>query len=309
MERNLSLTDVQKAVDSAYEQFKSLHDGAIDPRMAGVDEKSFGIAVVLTDGTTIVKGDADVTSPLGSIALMPMSAVLLSQNTPDELVKKANLGHGCCCKKTAEPKAKPEIGVCLHGLKAISAIVPQGDPEGKMDIITNQLNSMIAGDTQFDDKLYETLKKDITADVDKLAAADFQLFDDSASSLDMLMKLESIKLSAKQLATLGATIAADGVNPATELVSFDGKIAAPMVALMAQHGKKAKKWMMVCGLPTMSSFGGAMVAVLPGFGAIAAYAPLLSGCGRSMKGKNAIQFIANQLQLNVFASARVKVVK
>lgn len=309
MERNLSLADVQKAVESAYEQFKSLKEGAVDPRMAGVDEKAFGIAVVLTDGTTIVKGDTEVASPLGTIALMPMSATLLSQNTPDELVKKAGIGQGGCCCKKAEPKAKPEIGVCLHGLRAVSAIVPQGDPDGKMDIITDQLNSMIDGDTAFDDKLYENFKKDIAADVDKIAAADFYLFDDTAASLNILMKLESLKLTARQMAVMGATVAADGVNPVTEMVAFDGKIAAPMVTMMAQHGKKAKKWMMVCGLPTLSSFGGAMVAVLPGFGAIAAYSPVLSGCGRSMKGKNAIQFIANQLQLNVYASARVNVVK
>ena len=79
MERKISFSELQKAVDEAYEQFKSDKEGAIDSRNIGAEVGKFGISVMLTDGRTIDKADVDVLFPLGAIAKLPVSAVLFSQ--------------------------------------------------------------------------------------------------------------------------------------------------------------------------------------------------------------------------------------
>lgn len=306
MERKISFTDVEKAVVAAYENNKSNSEGTVDSTYATGTEKDFGISVVLTDGRKINKGDSSFTAPIGEIAKIPTSVILLTQNTPDELVKKS--GTGVC---HAGRKPKPEIPVSRHGIRAVSAIVPQGDPDGKMDIMVNNFINLAASAPDLDVKLYEKLKAEVVAadTENKLAAAEFTLYDDAASSIDLYVRLTALKASAEQLATMGATIAADGLNPVTKEYAFDGSIASRVVTLAAVKGpkKETRAWLMRTGLPAKSSKSGLIVAILPGFGAIAAYSPKLDCNGTSVRGAKAIEEIANTLGLNVFASARVKV--
>ncbi len=306
MERKISFADLQKAVDEAYENFKSEKAGTVDPRLTEVKPDTFGISVMLTDGRSVNKADADTLFPLTQVAKVPLSVVLLTQNSPSELVKKSGK---CACKGAR--KEKPQVPFSPHGIRAVSAVVPQGDPEGKYGVILNSLLALTSGEPVLNDKLFQTLKAQAVSDdvVNKLAQADYTLYDDAQLSVDTYLKLMSLQLSAKQLATLGATIAADGRNPLTGEYAFDGSIAASVVALMAESGHCKRSIMMRTGLPGKGGFSGAYLAVLPGFGAIAVYSPEVDEFGKSVKGLQTIEYIANKLGLNVFASARVEVEK
>ena len=307
MERKISFGDVQVAVTEAYEAYKSIKEGTVDSRIDVKDPKAFGISIVLTDGTVVNKGDTDVLSALGDITKIPTHVILLSQNSPEELVKKAGV-----CRCHGRKAEKPRIPVSAHGVRAVSAIVPQNDPDGKMDIIVSNIESLMAAAPVLDDKLYETLKKEV-ADantIDTIAAADYTLYDQADIALDIYTKLVALQATAEQAATLGATIAADGRNPKNGQEVFDGKISANVTALVARGPhREGRAWMMEVGVPAKSSFGGLVLAIMPGFGAIAAYSPELDENGVSVKAAKAVKYIANKLQLNVYASARVEVVK
>lgn len=306
MERKISFADLQKAVDEAYENFKAGKNGTVDPRLTDVKADAFGISVMLTDGRSVNKADVDILFPLTQVAKVPLSVVLLTQNSPAELVKKSGK---CACKGAR--KEKPQIPFSAHGIRAVSAVVPQGDPEGKYGIILNTLLALTSGEPVLNDSLYQTLKTQADSDgvVAKLTAADYTLYDDAKLSVDTYLKLMSLQLSAKQLATMGATIAADGRNPINGEYAFDGSIAASVVTLMAVSGHCKRPVMMRTGLPAKGGFSGAYLAVLPGFGAIAVYSPEVDEYGKSVKGLQVIEYIANKLGLNVFASARVEVEK
>ncbi len=310
MERKISLTDVQKAVDNAYEQYKSLNAGEVNDRVKDqADPKDFGIAVVLADGRVIKKADADTKFALGDIARSVVATVLMSQNTPEEVVKKS----GTCCKCKANPEAKKvKLPVNKHALRATSAIEPTGDSDGKYNLLVNTLIDMTNGEPDFSDKLYKELSDECAAAnvVDELAKAGYELYDDTELVVNVYNKLRSVRLTAEEVATLGATIAADGVNPKTNKVVFDGSKAASIVTLLATVGNKRRKRaeLMKLGLPVLHSFAGGVLAVLPGFGAIAAYSPeICEECHASAKGIKAVASIANELGLNIFASARVTV--
>lgn len=306
MERKVSLADVQKAVYDAYENYKSIKDGAVNPEVPA-DADKFGISVMLTDGTAIDKGDTDILSPMGSIAKIGTAAVLLTQNKPDELVKK--LGCGCKCRKGE----KPQIGVSARGVRAVSAVVPQNDADGKWDVLINNIVNMMGSAPQLDDKLYEALRKKEADEkaVDMIAAAGFELLDSSDIALDLYTRLISLQANTRQVATYGATVAADGRNPLTGEYAFDGSIAPTLVSLVALNGPhhEKKAWMLRVGVPGKRGYAGLMLAIMPGFGAIAAYSPLLDENGVSVKAAKAIQYICNTLQLNIHASARVTVEK
>ncbi|MCM1067859.1 MAG: glutaminase [Muribaculaceae bacterium] len=310
MERKISFADVQKAVDEAFEQFKSDKDGAIDPRVQAVSKAgAFGISVVLTDGRSVDKGDADSLFVLGPIVKLPLSVVLLTQNKPEELVRKS--GH-CLCGCHRHKHADLDLPFGLHGLRAVSAVQPVGDREGKMGVINNMIYALSGSEPAFDDDLYRRYTDALAGGTlaGQLSEAGVNLLDDAALSADLYSRLLSLKMSARQLAAMGATVAADGRNPYSGEYAFDGDTAQSVVAMMATHGKHfIKPWMMLTGVPARKSYAGGIVAVMPGFGAIAAYAPEVDERGLSVKAAQAVRYIANTLGLNVYASARVEVEK
>lgn len=305
MERKISFSDVQKAVDEAYEQFKSDKEGAIDARNVGAEAGKFGISVMLTDGRTIDKADVDALFPMGAIAKLPISAVLFAQNSKEEVVKKSG-SCGCHAKKE-----KVELPFGRHGLRAVSAIEPSNDPEGKYDIISSMIANMTGGAAGvLNDKIYQNYKAEVASQnvEDKIAESGYYLYDNAATAIEVYTKLLSLQLTTKQLAAMGATVAADGRNPISGEYAFDGANSQSIVALMATRGKHfIKPWMVLTGMPVKKGFGGGMIAVLPGFGAIAAYAPEVDEKGVSVKASKAIAYIANKLGLSVYASARVSV--
>lgn len=304
MERKISIEDLQKAVDMAYEEYKSIDKGEVDPRLDNVDPKAFGIAVMLTNGKMFTKGDTKVAAPIGDIANLAVHAVLLQQYGAEGLTKKAGKAS-CCCGQL-------DVPVCPHGIRAVSAVTPQDDPDGKYDVIMDTVINMMGDSPVLDDKLYEKLQKEVAdADVEnKLAAAGYTLYDEAGRSINTYIKLESLQATAEQMAAFGATIAADGMNPATKTAAFDGELAAPLTTLAAIHGNpdRNRRWLMKSGVPAVWGFGGLIVAIMPGVGAIAAYAPAVGKHGRSKKGSRAVRYITHALDYNVFGSARIEFV-
>ncbi|MDE6809308.1 MAG: glutaminase [Muribaculaceae bacterium] len=303
MERKISLSQVQKAVEEAYENVKDLNDGAVDSRLDGVDASKFGIVIELADGSVIEKGDVDVAAPLGSIVTVPVASILLSQ---DKFVKEAEKGCGCGCG--CKDQAKPRGSVKAKLVRGISAIEPVGDFDSKWNFLENRMIDMMGDAPELDEKLYKALKaeNEQTAVVNQFAETGYFLFDDAAKSVDLAARAMSMKASARQVAAMGATIAADGVNPRDKKIVFDGAITPALVARMALSGKKfGKKMLLKAGIPAKKSFGGLVMGVVPGVMSIAAYSPMVNDRGASVKAVRAIVQIMNKLQINVFGSARI----
>lgn len=311
MTRTIKLADLQAAIDEAYEKYKDLNEGEVDPRVnqPGVEPDTFGISVVLTDGTVLSKGAAKTPVAMGETVKVGLASILLSQMTPDQLIEKSGYmacATGCC-------GTKPKTPFSAHGIRAISAIEPQNDPEGKWDIVINRLIDLMGSAPVLDDKLLQTLQKQAldTKVEDTFAAADYFLYDDAPIAINAYLKAIALGATAEQLATMGATIAADGVNPVTNAQVFDGAVAANICGLIAAKGphKMGKPWLMATGLPAKSGFGGSFVGILPGVLGIGAVSPKVNKAEISPRAAMAVKYIVNKLQLNAFGSAKVVIEK
>ena len=64
-------------------------------------------------------------------------------------------------------------------------------------------------------------------------------------------------------------------------------------------------WAWHVGLPAKSGVGGGIVAVVPGKGAIAVFAPPLDEAGNSVKAQKVIEYVANRLDFNLFSPRAV----
>lgn len=307
MERKISLSDLRKTVDEVYAAVESMNGGTIDPRNLNATAGQFGITVVLADGTTISKGDTKVKAPMGAIAQVPLHSVLFSQMGVDRVIEKS--GKCPCNKLGKKPKG---LAVGAHGVRAFSAVEPTGDPESKWNLYENRMIDLMGSAPELADNVLENIRKEVvdTKTVEALKESYYTLYDDAKLAVDLYAKAQSMGASTEQLAMMGATIAADGVNPSTRKIVYDGQLSQSLVGLMAAKGphKVNTPWLVKAGIPAKTSFGGTMVGIIPGVMAIAAYAPELNPVGVSIKAAHAIMEIARRLDLSVFASARVKFV-
>jgi glutaminase len=64
-------------------------------------------------------------------------------------------------------------------------------------------------------------------------------------------------------------------------------------------------WAWHVGLPAKSGVGGGIVAIAPGKGAIAVFAPPLDAAGNSVKAQEVIEYVANKLNYNLYSPASV----
>jgi glutaminase len=106
---------------------------------------------------------------------------------------------------------------------------------------------------------------------------------------------------------MGATLANNGINPATgeqvikaEDVPF---ILSTMTVAGLYDGSGAWAWRV--GLPAKSGVGGGILAVVPGKGAIAVFAPPLDEAGNSVKAQEVIDYVAQKLNYNLYSPASV----
>lgn len=306
MDRKISLSDFRDAMYAAYDQFKNLDEGNKDERLANVESDKFGITLALADGTVINKGDTDFASVMGGLVKIPLMSLLLEQaGDVTSLIKKS--GNCPMAAKAAKPKAVKGA----KGIRAMSALEPIGDSDSKWNFLENRMISLMGSAPQLDTALYESLKSSVNDDVNALADADFYLYDDAAESIDLYRRAQSMLATTEQLAVMGATIAADGVNPLTRKVVFDGKYSQNIIGMMAARGprKMALPWDLAAGVPALSSFGGAVLAIYPRVFAIAAYSPLLTAEKVSVRAFKAIMTILRKLDISAFASARLTIDK
>jgi glutaminase len=125
-------------------------------------------------------------------------------------------------------------------------------------------------------------------------------------AVDVYTKQCSIGVTAKQLGIMGATLANGGVNPVTGKRVLDAKVVPKVLAIMMMAGfyNESGDWAYTTGLPAKTGVGGGIVAVVPGEMAIVAFSPRVNDAGNSVRAAEAINYIADQLGVNVFGSAK-----
>ncbi|MDE6466415.1 MAG: glutaminase [Duncaniella sp.] len=313
MERIIKQSAVEAVVKSAYEKYKDykVEGSAIDPRVNPAVAGKFAISVRLTDGSSFDYGDTSTLFPLGSLLRLPVMISALMQMSPEEFVKEMNTGKcpvGCDRGVEIRPK-----GIHAKNLRMVSLVQPRDDADGKMRILSDLMISLMGSSPVLEDKLYEkSMKKSVDEGVENLlATTGYELYESAPVAIEVANKLHSMLVTSRQMARMGAVIAADGRDEVCETSVFDGRISRTVVAMMASKGPKRikKNWLAVTGVPAMSSFGGGMLAVVPGFGAYSVFAPELVDGIIPAKAAMAAKKIALDLNLNVFASTRIKSVR
>ncbi len=131
-----------------------------------------------------------------------------------------------------------------------------------------------------------------------------RLYSDPEETLRVYTRQCSTGINTLDLGMMGATLANQGVNPVSGKRVLDAAHIPELLAIMATAGfyDESGEWMYSAGLPAKTGVGGGIVAVVPGKFAIATFSPPLNEAGNSVRGMQAIRYIAGELGVGLFGA-------
>ena len=120
--------------------------------------------------------------------------------------------------------------------------------------------------------------------------------------LDFYYSLCSIEMSCKDLAQTYLYLAANGVNPLTNIEVVDPSKSKRINAIMQLCGfyDEAGEFSFKVGLPGKSGVGGGIIAIHPGKYSVAVWSPKLNKKGNSFKGMKILEFLTTKTRSSIF---------
>ena len=128
---------------------------------------------------------------------------------------------------------------------------------------------------------------------------------DPLEVVDVYTRQCALRVTARDLAVMGATLADGGVNPVTGERVVSAQVCRDTLAVLASTGlyERSGEWLFEIGLPAKSGVAGGIVAVAPGKGAIGTFSPPLDPAGNSVRGTLCAAYLSRTLGLDILASA------
>lgn len=310
---------VAQALRGAYDRAKNTTGGKnadYIPYLANVPSTLFGIAACLTDGTVVAVGDTEYRFGIESVSKVPTALLAMQQYGPQEVLDRigadaTGLPFNSIFAILLENDHPSTPLVNAGAISACSLIKPVGDRDGKWQSIIRFIEALCGAQLDVIDELYrsESETNFNNRSIAWLLRNYNRIYDKPELSLDLYTRQCSIGITAKELATLAATIAAGGRNPVTGEEVFRAELAPKITAMMATVGfyEHTGDWLFTTGLPAKTGVGGGIMGVVPGVMGVAAFAPPLDPAGNSVKAQQALADIAAQLGLNLFDAPRAAV--
>jgi glutaminase len=307
---------VEAAVREAFDKYRSDTNGKnadYIPYLAQVDSKLFGIAVVTTDNQVFELGDVKYSFSIQSISKVYTLALAMEELGFDKVFQRIG----------SEPTGRAfnsvlaVVDMPTHtgnplvnaGAIATTSLISGKNEDEKWNKILDFYGRVAGEKLVLIDEVYKSEAATNAGNkaLSMLLAKYDRIYADPFESVDIYTKQCSVGVNATQLARMGALLANNGKNPATgeQVIKPEDVPYILSTMMMAGLYDSSGAWAWHVGLPAKSGVGGGIVAIVPGKGAIAVFAPRLDDAGNSVKAQKVIEFVADKLDFNLFSPQSV----
>ncbi|GGL32764.1 glutaminase [Nocardia jinanensis] len=281
------------------------------PELAAADPDVLGMAVCTVDGRVYTAGDADIEFSIQSISKPFAYAAALTDR--GFATVRAAVG--------VEPSGEAfnELSLEAESRRPKNPMINAGA------IATHQLlvgpHATVAERFERARSFFSTLA-DRTLELDErvctseLATADRNLSiahmlrnygiidDDPHEVVEGYTRQCSIKVTVRDLATMGAALVNGGVHPQTGAQVVTPAVARETLAVMAAAGMydSAGEWFTRVGIPAKSGVAGGLLGALPGQCGIGVVSPRLDRHGNSVRGIKAFHRLSDDMGMHLMES-------
>jgi glutaminase len=307
---------VEAVVREAYDKYRSDTSGKnadYIPYLAQVDPKLFGVAVVTTDNQVFELGDVKYSFSIQSISKVYTLALAMEELGQDKVFQRI----GSEPTGRAFNSVNAVVDMPTHtgnplvnaGAIATTSLISGNSEDEKWNKILDFYSKVAGEKLVLIDEVYKSEAATNAGNkaLSMLLAKYERIYGDPFESVDIYTKQCSVGVNATQLARMGALLANNGKNPATgeQVIKVEDVPFILSTMTMAGLYDSSGSWAWHVGLPAKSGVGGGIVAVVPGKGAIAVFAPRLDDAGNSVKAQKVIEYVADKLDYNLFSPSSV----
>jgi len=304
---------VEAMLREAHARFAPGAEGVVSgvyPALARVDPSLFGIAVAGVGGRVFTVGDADSPFPIMSVS-KPFVFALACEAIGGGLAR-ASVGVNAtglpfnsvmAIELNADRTMNPMVNA---GAIATTSLAPGANAEERWRFIREGLSRFAGRELKMDEEVYasEAATNQRNQGIARLLQGYGRMYSDPDEATDIYTRQCALRVSARDLAVMGATLADGGVNPVTKERVVDAERCKRVLAVMATAGlyEQSGDWLYEIGLPGKSGVAGGLVTIAPGKGGLGVFSPPLDGAGNSVRGQLVTRFLSERLGLNLFAS-------
>jgi glutaminase len=306
---------IATALNEAYKKYRNLQEGKnadYIPALAKVDPKIFGIALVTTDGKVYTAGDIKSEVSIQSISKVFTLAKVIEEQGPEAIEKTIGVDATgmrfnsiVAVEMAQKGLGGPEMNSLVNpGAIATTSMVKGGSRDDVWKSILGFYSDFAGRPLSVNQEVFksEAETNQRNQAIGALMHAYGYIKENPDRATDVYTEQCSVSVSAKDLATMAATLAAGGKNPVTGKQVMAGKNVPYVLSVMATAGlyDDSGKWLYHTGLPAKSGVGGGIIAVAPGKFGIAVISPPLDEAGNSVRAQKAIRDIVSRLHANPY---------
>lgn len=306
-----SAQTIQAAVDAAHRSGATKTGGAnanYIPYLASVPSDLFGVAVMTADGRLFKAGDTDYAFAIESISkvfTLALVTELIGSEAVRQKVGTSPTGLPFNSVMALElHSGKPMSPLVNAGAIATVSLVPGDSANACWEKILDMQSRFAGRPIALSDEVNrsEQTTNFHNRAIGWLLYSAGTCYSDPMRAVDVYTRQCSTLVTTTDLAVMGATLAAGGVNPATKQRAVATTNIPHLLAEMTMEGlyTASGEWAYSVGLPGKSGVGGGILTVAPGVLAIAAFSPPLDPVGNSVRGQYAVARVARTLGLNLF---------
>lgn len=298
------LTAMQRDAEAVIAELAGNKDGEVYAgAVEGTVPDDFAIAVALVDGRTLNAGRAETRFPLMSISKPFTFALAVEQRGLDFLIDKIGVSAtgmpyndvaAGAVRETTEQNPLVNAGAI-----ATHSFVQGEGPDEKIGAVV-ALYSALADRPLAINEAWRAQPRALTYTLAYQMKAAGRLEGDVDDVTDRYLEACIVGVTVADLARMGATLANDGVKPGSDARILSHETVRAVLAVMVIAGmyEHSGLWWTRVGLPAKSGVSGAILSVVPGWGAIVAYSPRLDEAGNSVRGALAIERLVDKWRLH-----------
>lgn len=299
---------VQEYLDRLVEQIRPVDEGTTYqavPSAAAMDRSLFGLALTTVEGHGYAAGDTDHAFSLQSISKALTYGMALEDLGPEKVQEKIDV------EPSGDPfneislqagTGRPDNPMINAGAIATTSLIKGRGGRDRIGRIVNTFSDAAGRDLKVSDSVFKA--EDRAGHRNRALAWLLRSFgileSDPEPTVQDYFRQCSILVTAKDLSMIAATLANQGVNPATEERVFSPRVVRWVLSVMSTCGMydDAGTWAIEIGLPAKSGVGGGLLVVVPGQMGVGVFSPPLDDHGTSVRGSLAIKQITQDFGLH-----------
>lgn len=279
------------------------------PELAKADRRWFGISIATVDGQVFEIGDTKQLFTIQSISKPFVYGLALEDHGVDYVLSKVGVeptGEAFNAIVLDENSNRPFNPMVNAGAIATADLIKGKDYPERVTRMLAMFNRYCGRQVYVDNSVFmsERVTGHRNRAIGHLMLNFGMVGEKIEESLELYFQQCSALVNCHDLAIMGATLAAGGVNPMTGERAIQQPYVKYLLSIMHSCGMYdyAGEWAYRVGIPSKSGVGGGIVGVIPGQFGIGIFSPPLDAKGNSVRGIQVCRELSERYGLHMFES-------